>query len=178
MRRIHIVGTSGAGKTIFAASLTQRLMVPHVEIDALAWGPNWSETPREELRQHLAAALAGPSWVVDGNYGFLRDLVWSRADTVVWLDYSFPVVIGRALRRTARRILRHELLWSGNRETLRKALSRESIVLWSLKTFRRRRREYPTLFAGRPALTVVRLTSPTTARRWLESVHPVDARSN
>lgn len=113
MRRVHIVGTSGAGKTIFAASLAHRLAVPHVEIDALAWGPDWGETPRGELRQRLAAALAGPSWVVDGNYGFLRDLVWSRADTVVWLDFSFAVVMGRVLRRTAGRVLRREELWSG-----------------------------------------------------------------
>ncbi len=26
------------------------------------------------------------SWIVDGNYGRVQQIVWSRADTVVFLD--------------------------------------------------------------------------------------------
>lgn len=174
--RINVVGTSGAGKTTFAAELAETLGIPHVEIDALFWGPNWTEAPRDVLRDRLAVALAGPRWVVDGNYGSVRQLVWSRIDTVVWLDYSFPTVIGRILRRTARRVIGREEMWAGNRESLRLAFSRDSIVVWSLTTFRRRRREYPRLLAGRPDLDVVRLRTPRAARRWLNSLGPASAR--
>ena len=66
-------------------------------------------------------AVAGEGWVIDGNYGKTRDLVWASADTVVWLDYRFPRVFTRLLQRTFRRTLRREILWHGNRERLRTA---------------------------------------------------------
>ena len=175
-RRIVVVGTTGSGKTVLAQRLARHLGLPYVELDVLHWGPNWSQVPPEAFRARVAEAVAGEAWVVDGNYSRVRDLVWSRADTVVWLDYSLPVILGRLFRRTLWRILCREELWSGNRERFREQfLSRESLFLWALRTYRRRRREYPALF-GRPEyahLTVVRLRSPRQARRWLEYVFQV-----
>ncbi len=172
-RRIVVVGTTGSGKTVLARRLARHLGLPHVELDALHWGPDWSQVAPETFRARVAEAIAGESWVIDGNYSRVRDLVWSRADTVVWLDYSLPVILGRLFRRTLRRIFGREELWSGNRERFREQFfSRKSLFLWALRTYRRRRREYPALF-GRPEyahLTVVRLTSPRQARRWLEYV--------
>jgi adenylate kinase family enzyme len=93
VQRINVVGTSGSGKTTFAIELARRLDVPHIEIDEMFWGPGWTPTSRDALRERLAAALDGPAWVVDGNYGSVRDVVWSRADTVVWLDYPLRLVL-------------------------------------------------------------------------------------
>ena len=160
--RICVVGTSGSGKTTLARSLAAGRQVPHVELDALHWEPNWTEAPLPVFRQRVAAALDRESWVVDGNYSVVRDIVWGRASTVVWLDYPFGLVAWRLMRRTLRRALMQEELWSGNRESLRKAFSRDSILLWMLQTYWRRRREYPQLFQ-RPEyghLQVVRLHMP------------------
>ncbi len=44
LRRIVVIGTTGAGKSTLAASLAARLALPQVELDALHWGPQW--TPR------------------------------------------------------------------------------------------------------------------------------------
>ena len=174
-RRISVVGTSGSGKTTLACRLAHLLVVPHVELDALHWGPNWTSTPPGRLRERLAQALSGPRWVVDGNYSKVRDTVWARADTVVWLDYALPVIMGRLLWRTLRRMVTREELWSGNRESVRAVFfSRDSILLWALSTYRRRRREYPILFA-RPEyahLRTVRLRSPRATKRWLDSLLP------
>nr|MBF6590244.1 hypothetical protein [Ktedonobacterales bacterium] len=98
-QRIAVLGTSGSGKTTLAAALAHRLAVPHVELDALHWGPDWTPTPTAVLRERVAAALHGDGWVVDGNYSALRDTIWSRADTLVWLDYSLPLVLARLTRR-------------------------------------------------------------------------------
>jgi adenylate kinase family enzyme len=176
-RRIAVVGTSGSGKTTLAQHLARRLGIKHVELDAVHWGPDWTPIPREVLRDRVAQALAGNAWITDGNYSAVRDIVWSRANTVVWLDYSLPVVMGRVTWRTLRRSLFGEELWSGNRERLRTAaFSRDSIVWWALSTYRRRRREYPLLFRQPEYvhLKVVRLRSPRKANEWLQSLLALD----
>ena len=103
----------------------------------------------------------------------MRDIVWSRADTVVWLDYALPAIMWQLVQRTLRRIVTREELWGSNRESLSKALfSRESILLWALQTYRRRREEYPVLLsrAEHAHLAVVHLRSPRAARAWLSSL--------
>ena len=169
-RRIAVVGTSGSGKTTLAHRLAQQLGIPHVELDALHWDPNWTPAPPDVFRERATEALRGQAWTTDGNYSTVRDIVWKRADTVVWLDYSLPVVMGRVTWRTLRRSIRREELWNENRERLWEALlSRDSVVWWALRTYRRRKREYPNLFS-QPAyahLHVVHLRSPRAAREWL-----------
>ena len=88
MQRINVVGASGSGKSTFGAALAQRLQGTLVELDELFWRPGWQQTPNDEFRAAVDAALAVDCWVVCGNYNSrVRDIVWGRADTVVWLDY-------------------------------------------------------------------------------------------
>jgi adenylate kinase family enzyme len=172
-RRIAVVGTSGSGKTTLAWRLGRQLGIPHVELDALHWGPDWTPAPRETFRQRVETALRGDAWTTDGNYSAVRDLVWARADTIVWLDYSLPLILWRVTTRTIRRTATREELWNANRESFGASfLSRDSIILWAIRTYRRRRQEYPILFA-RPEyshLVVVRLRSPADAGRWVEGL--------
>lgn len=170
LARVGVVGTSAAGKTTFARALAGVLGVPHVELDALYWGPRWTPAPREEFRRRVAAAVGGPAWVVDGNYAVVRDLVWGRATALVWLNYPFSLVFPRALGRTLRRAATREPLFAGNRESLA-ILDPEWIPWWVLRTFWRRRREYPELLR-QPAyahLEVHELTRPAQAERFLRS---------
>lgn len=172
-QRLSVVGTSGSGKTTVASQIAQRLGIPHVELDALHWGPDWTPAPLDVFRERVARVLDGDSWAVDGNYSKVRDIVWSRADTVVWLDYALPVIMWQLVQRTARRSLTREELWGGNRESLRRAvLTRDSILLWALQTYWRRKREYPILLSepGCAHLLVVRLGSPRETRNWLASL--------
>jgi len=172
-RRIAVVGSAGAGKTTLAQRLAQRLALPHVELDAIFWGPNWTPVPRDLFREKVGRALDGPAWATDGNYSAARDIVWGRADTLVWLDYALPLVMWRVTRRTMRRALTGQVLWSGNQERLRTALlSSDSLILYALRTHHRRRRDYARL-ARQPEyahLHVVRLHSPSEAQRWLRSL--------
>ena len=172
-RRVVVVGTTGSGKTVLARRLAGRLGLPHVELDALHWDPDWTKAPSAVFRERTARALSGDGWVVDGNYGKVRDLVWPRADTVVWLDFPLSLILWRLVRRTFRRALTREELWGGNRERLRAHfLTRDSLFLWALKTYRRRRRDYPLLFKQpeHAHLAVVHLRSPRAVKDWLASV--------
>lgn len=170
--RYVVIGTSCSGKTTLAGQIAQALDIPHVELDALHWEPNWQMTPAPEFRQRVAAATAGPAWALDGNYSKCRDIVWGRASHLVWLDYSFGLVMWRAVGRTSRRVLTRQELWNGNRETWRQAVSRHGILWWVLTTYGRRRREYPVLIS-RPEhahLTVYRFRKPADASGWVHSL--------
>jgi len=67
-----VVGTSGSGKTTFARRLAAGLGIPHVELDALHWEPEWTEATDEVLRARVAEATAQDAWVVDGNCSRVR----------------------------------------------------------------------------------------------------------
>lgn len=168
--RIVVIGTSGSGKTTMACNIAKRLAVPHVELDSLHWEANWTEAKVEDFCERVRSAVAGDAWVVCGNYSAVRSLVWPRAEMVVWLDYSFQVIMSRLLRRTLRRAFTREELWNGNKESLRTAFfSRDSILLWALTTYKTRRKESPLLFAlpEHSHLRVVHLRSPRQADAWL-----------
>lgn len=172
MRRVNVVGTSSSGKSTLARSLAERLGVPCIELDALHWEANWVEASNEVMRERVRGVISADGWVVDGNYSSVRDLVWARADTVVWLDLPLRTILARFAGRTARRLRTGEELWSGNRERIQNLLGRNSLLWWILGTYRRRRREYPLLLAAHPHITAVRLRSPREARAWLNRLDP------
>lgn len=171
--RINVVGTTGTGKTTVASAIAARLGLKHIELDRLFWRPNWRQTPDDEFLPMVDEATRGDRWVLDGNYSRTRPIVWPRADTVVWLDYRFPRVFGQLFWRTIRRAITKEPMWDGCVENLRVAFfSRESILIWCLKTYWRRRRNYPELFS-RPEhghLRVIRLRGPREAADWLRGL--------
>jgi hypothetical protein len=170
LRRIAIVSTaSGCGKTTLGRALADKLGCPFVELDALVHGPGWVETPDEVLRTKVAALIAHDSWVVDGNYRQkLGDLVLARADLVVWLDLPIYVWFLRLVRRTVSRAVRQEVLWNGNRESLKDAIGgKDSLFGFALRTYRERRAAWPRLLAPFPH---VQLTSRREVERFLAGV--------
>ena len=173
--RILILGRTGSGKTTLARELSAGLGVPHVELDSLYFGPDFSTAPLELLRERTTAAIAGERWVTDGNKRVVRDLVWPRADTVVWLDYGVHVSLWRLAKRARARTssLSAQAAESGRRSGLPKQmLAAARGVLKALRSHRGQRREYPRLFA-QPAnqhLAVARLRSPAATREWVTRV--------
>lgn len=146
--RISVVGTSGSGKTTLARQLAQRLGIPHVEIDALFWGPHWTPASTDAFRDRISEAVASEAWVIDGNYLRARDLVWARATLIVWLDYPRWVVMRQIIRRTVARVLCQTELWSGNREHWRDAFfSQKSMIYYAWRTHPERQQEYAWLFS-------------------------------
>jgi len=169
--RTNVVGVTGSGKTTTAGRLAEILDIPHVELDALHWGPGWVGADKDVFRARVAAALAGEAWVVDGNYRAVRAVVWPRVDTVVWLDYPLPVILAQLFRRSVRRIRTQEVLWGTNRESWRTQFaSRDSLFVWAIQTHRRRKREIPEVLA-RPEharIAVIHHRSPAATRAWLD----------
>ncbi|MBE9206311.1 adenylate kinase [Nostoc sp. LEGE 06077] len=173
MQRISVVGTTGSGKTTLARQISQRLTISHIELDYLHWEPNWVEVANDVMRDRVSQSLSGDRWVVDGNYSIVRDIVWPRADTVVWLDYSWPVVMRRILWRTLLRVVTQQEVCNGNYETWQKSFwNRDSILLWAIQTYGKNRQKYQTLFheSNYAHLNFIRLHSPVAAKDWLLSL--------
>jgi len=169
-KRIVVVGSSGSGKTTLAEAIAQKLGIPHVELDALHWEPNWQEAELGIFRGRVKDALAGLEWVVDGNYAKVRDITWRRADTLVWLELPLLVVLWRLSRRTAQRAFKNEELWNGNRENWHEALfSKDSLFLHMLRTRKRHRRDYTRLVkeSEYAHLKVIHLRSPAQVDEWI-----------
>ena len=169
MRRVAITSSaSAAGKSTLGRALAERLGVPYVELDALNHGPNWTEATPDDLRAKVEPIVAQDGWVVDGGYtSKIGNLVFERADTVVWLDLPLHVWLPRLLLRTVRRIREREVLWNGNTESVRGAfLGWDALIPFALRAHFRRRREYPIELADLP---VVRLRTQDDVDRFLAS---------
>ncbi len=170
MRRVVVIASaSGSGKTTLSRALAAKLGAPHIELDALVHGPNWTECSAEELRALVTPRLAEPTWVMDGVYsGKLGTLVLDAADTVVWLDLPRRVWLPRLLFRTAKRWITQERLWNDNRESLRSSITdQDSLLRYAWRMYPYRRETWPTWLAP---YHVIRLRSPTEVAAWLASV--------
>jgi adenylate kinase family enzyme len=175
MRRVSIVGTSGSGKSTLGKALARCIGGEFLELDSVFHQPGWVPLPDEDFRRRVGAAVAGERWVIDGNYSSkVRDLIWARADTVVWLDLPRWIVMRRVIWRSVNRAARRTELWNGNREHWRNLFRRdkeESIIAWAWQTHAANRIKYAAVMAD-PAyaqLHFVRLKNPAEVRRFLSS---------
>jgi adenylate kinase family enzyme len=134
--------------------VSSRLGIPHVELDALNWKPGWvglHPADPELWSRTVAEAVAGESWVTDGNYSRgAQPHILPRATDVVWLDYPRRILMPRVIGRSVSRAISGAELWpgTGNRETFGRWLDKEHPIRWTWNTFARSRSNREALFAG------------------------------
>jgi adenylate kinase family enzyme len=181
-RRVIVIGASCSGKSTLGERLSQRLGVAHIELDALYWQPNWQHPEVETFREHVAAAVGQPGWVVSGSY--LRqqqDVSWPLAESVVWIDLPLRVTVPRLVGRTWRRSRRNDVLWGSNRETFWRHLKlwdeEASLIAYTVRHDRERRERYLRCMADPrwAHLRFFRLCSQREVDGWLARVSPIDA---
>lgn len=165
--RVLVAGTSGSGKTTLSSMISATLHIPHVEIDGLYHGPNW--TPRGSFRAEVETFAARDSWVTEWQYSTVRALLTERADLLVWLDLPVHTVMRQVIARTLVRRWRRVSLWNGNLEPpLRTILTdKEHIIRWAWDTRHKTAARIRTLDSQYPGLPVVRLRSRRQVRAWL-----------
>lgn len=104
-RRIHILGSSGAGKTTIARQLGEALGIPVYHLDEIARvgggrGPTRSEGERAAL---VAEIVRKQAWITEGIHLGWTEPLMASSDAIIWLDYA---TVALARRRVIGRFLR------------------------------------------------------------------------
>jgi len=102
VQRIAIVGAGGAGKTVLARQLGELLAVRVVHLDALRYTPDWTLVPDEDFEAAQHEAVAGASWVIDGNSLATLPIRAAAVDTIIVLDPHPLVCLLGVFRRRLR----------------------------------------------------------------------------
>lgn len=175
-RKVVVYGPSGAGKSTVSESLADTLGLPWIELDSIFHArPGWDDLSVEEFRARVSDLLGahGSGWIMDGNYGMVRDLILPHADTVVWLDLPFRTVYRWLAGRTLARSFKGTELWNGNRETLRQTFtSRDSMLVWGLRDRQDARRVISGAVSGLRHARVYRLRNTGQVRYMLKHATP------
>jgi adenylate kinase family enzyme len=170
--RILFFGVTGAGKSSAARAYSARSGLPEFSADDdIGWLPRWQQRSAEEQRELAAAIAAQDRWVFDSAYAGWRDIVLSRAELVVALDYPRWLSLARLVRRSLRRSPTGQAICNGNTETLLRLFTKESIIVWHFQSFRRKRRAIKAMQVdpGMPPVVVFR--RPGELKAWLSQVN-------
>ena len=99
MKRIAIIGSSGAGKSTLARSLSKKLKLPIIHLDAYYWQPGWRETDAKQWLETQQELVKSDRWIIDGTYGGSLNIRLAAADTIIWLDFNRYLCLSRILKR-------------------------------------------------------------------------------
>ncbi len=158
---------TGSGKTTLARRLGELTGIPWHEADQLTWEPGWVQVSDEEQRSRIQAICDQDAWILDTAYGKWIDVPLARAELIVALDYPRWVSLGWLIKRTLARAIDREPVCNGNQESWKLMFSRDSILLWHFKSFRRKRARIRNWQNGAVGADVMRLTSPAATEAWL-----------
>lgn len=111
MKKIIILGLTGAGKTTLANKLGAMLDIPVFHLDQYFWKADWQHVSQAEFYAMQEKIIAeNPAWILDGGFPRSKtlDLRIAHADTIILLD--IPVVV--SLWRMAKRYFQLRGIWN------------------------------------------------------------------
>lgn len=168
-RRILCYGVCGSGKTTLARGIAEATGIPWHSADDLAWLPGWVMTEAEWQAEKIAEIVAQPEWVLDTAYGTWIDVPVAKVELIVALDYPRWFSFGRLLKRTLSRAIDKKPVCNGNYETWRQVFSRNSILVWHFKSFKRKRDRIRAWEAD-PNMNVIVFRSAKDTDAWLKTL--------
>ena len=180
MRKIALFGPPATGKSTLAKWLSAELGHPHTDLDDLLFTPE-GPLPLPEFRRQAAEITQHDAWIVEGNFSKLADVVWHRADVLVWLDFPLPLILYRIVRRSLHQLTGHEDSPQARRLTWSRAFfHRRSLLRTAIRKYRTNRPRYARQVAETAdrGVEVVRLRSPRAVRHWRAEVRKGPAESH
>lgn len=167
MKKILVIGASGAGKSTLAKRLSEMMDLPFFPSDGFYWESGWRVASPERVRQQVGEVVLRDAWILDGNFDDEHEFVWKQADCIVWLDYPLMTILKQVAARNLRWTVTRQLIWSGNRMTLRRVISG---IRHTVKTYSVKKENYPCWLGGLGGVKVIRLHSRKETDNWLENL--------
>ncbi len=166
-KRILVYGVCGSGKTTFAKALSERTGIPWTSVDDMAWLPGWVTTSEAFQREQADSICAADEWILDTAYGKWIEIPLAKADLILALDYPRWFSLQRLLRRTITRVIDKKLICNGNVESWKTTLSRDSIILWHFRSWKRKRQRIRAWAASSEGPRVIAFRNAREAEQFL-----------
>ena len=99
MKKILVIGSCGAGKSVFSRRLGDITGLPVIHLDRHFWRAGWTEPSKHVWREQVEELLKGERWIIDGNYGGTMELRLASCDSVIFLDFPRHVCTWRVVKR-------------------------------------------------------------------------------
>ena len=109
LKKIIIIGSPGAGKSIFSQKLRDITKLPLYHLDMLYHKIDGTYISKEEFEEKLRKILEKDKWIIDGNYQRTLEMRIKKCDTVFLLDFPTEVCIAGAKARIGKK--REDLPW-------------------------------------------------------------------
>lgn len=102
MRKILIFGNSGSGKSTLAKELADKEELAHLDLDSLAWLPVLppERAPLAESEREIIEFIElNDSWVIEGCYTDLMEIVGPKANEVIFMNLAIYQCVENAKTR-------------------------------------------------------------------------------
>lgn len=109
MKKIIVIGSPGAGKSVFSQKLKNITNLPLYHIDMLYHKKDGTHISKEELEEKLKSIFEEEKWIIDGNYQRTLEMRLKECDTVFLLDFPTDICIAGAESRIGKK--RDDLPW-------------------------------------------------------------------
>lgn len=104
VKRIHIFGTSGSGKTFLSKKLSEILKTESYDLDDIFWERKYDLKRDETKRKSILKKITHKNrWIVEGCFSSWIDDSIKRSDLVIWLDLHYSILAYRIILRFFRR---------------------------------------------------------------------------
>lgn len=172
-RRIIIIGLPASGKSTLALNLSRLLNIQSIDLDTLQKLTKSSTEPDKIFRMETDKATRTSAWVLAGDYGIVREIIWPRAELIIWLDYPLWTIFRQYwIRSTPRGTYKKIILEEKSRNLLPRIGHLITAFQKISNKHKMKKHNYPLLFsrAGFNHLNVMRFTCIRETQKWLKEI--------
>ena len=109
MKKIIVIGSPGAGKSVFSQKLKDVTKLPLYHLDMLYHKADGTHISREELEDKLREIFKDDEWIIDGNYQRTLEMRFKECDTVFLLDFPTEICLEGSKSRVGKK--RDDMPW-------------------------------------------------------------------